>query len=91
MVRLRAARWVVAAAAASVIAVLVGWYVHSGRGLWPDDSTQLAGSRSAVAERADRELAASLELLSAFDNDQAAATFDQGVQVCLSERHGGGE
>ena len=49
---------------------------------------QPANARLKSRELADERLVAALDLLSAFDDEQAALTFSQGIEVCVRERDG---
>lgn len=88
----RTRRRTVRAALAMAVAASLGWAIFAwqepaGPGETPAVAThQPAEARLKSRELADERLVAALDLLSTFDDEQAALTFAQGIEVCVRER-----
>ena len=89
-----APRRVVRAALSMAVAASLAWAIFAWRQpagppvASGDAANQLAAAQLKQREAADARLVAALDLLSAFDEEQAALTFAQGVEVCVRERDG---
>ena len=87
-------RRTVRAALAMAVAASLGWAIFAWREpSGPQEAPVVAAHQPTDArlksrELADERLVAALDLLSTFDDEQAALTFAQGVEVCVRERDG---
>ena len=87
-------RRTVRAALAMAVAASLGWAIFAWREpAGPQEAPvvvahQPTDARLKSRELADERLVAALDLLSTFDDEQAALTFSQGIEVCVRERDG---